>query len=245
MHVQATPPRGLAFYPRLKLTKSDNVFVPYLLYHCFFLSFFLLPSSGHLLRRQTASEPLENGRVLAQGSSFTYQDILAGLVGYMPGGPGVAVDEFQFSLTDGLHTDTGRMEIYIELPTSDTPHLAVNRGLQLSAGTRAWKRVAMVSSLFLHNASFHVSSVGGSWTRCAEFRETCCFEDTNHCEWQVWNLWISLDQMPVSVNLRKDWEELTVFPGSSKYSFIQLLVGPDLLEHCHCPNNPMETNNKI
>lgn len=162
MHVQATPPRGLAFYPRLKLTKSDNVFVPYLLYHCFFLSFFLLPSSGHLLRRQTASEPLENGRVLAQGSSFTYQDILAGLVGYMPGGPGVAVDEFQFSLTDGLHTDTGRMEIYIELPTSDTPHLAVNRGLQLSAGTRAWKRVAMVSSLFLHNASFHVSSVGGS-----------------------------------------------------------------------------------
>ena len=72
---------------------------------------------------------------MAQGSSFTYQDILAGLVGYMPGGPGVAVDEFRFSLTDGLHTDTGRMEIYIELPTSDNPQLAVNRGLQLSAGT--------------------------------------------------------------------------------------------------------------
>nr|CAI9707391.1 unnamed protein product [Rangifer tarandus platyrhynchus] len=95
------------------------------------------PGHGHLLRRQAASEPLENGRVLAQGSSFTYQDILAGLVGYMPGGPGVAVDEFQFSLTDGLHTDTGRMEIYIELPTSDTPLLAVNRGLQLSAGSVA------------------------------------------------------------------------------------------------------------
>ena len=72
---------------------------------------------------------------MAQGSSFTYQDILAGLVGYTPGGPGVAVDEFQFSLTEGLHTDTGRMEIYIELPTSDIPNLAVNRGLQLSAGT--------------------------------------------------------------------------------------------------------------
>lgn len=100
-----------------------------------FLCFSLLPSSGHLLQRQTASEPLENGRVLAQGSSFTYQDVLAGLVGYMPGGPGVAVDEFQFSLTDGLHMGTGRMEIYIELPTGDTPNLAVNRGLQLSAGT--------------------------------------------------------------------------------------------------------------
>ena len=47
----------------------------------------------------------------------------------------MAVDEFQFSLTDGLHTDTGRMEIYIELPTSDIPNLAVNRGLQVSAGT--------------------------------------------------------------------------------------------------------------
>ncbi|XP_032256495.1 extracellular matrix protein FRAS1 isoform X2 [Phoca vitulina] len=95
------------------------------------------PDHGRLLWRQTASEPLENGRVLTQGSSFTYQDVLAGLVGYMPGGPGVAVDEFQFSLTDGLHTDTGRMEIYIELPTSGAPNLAVNRGLQLSAGSVA------------------------------------------------------------------------------------------------------------
>nr|XP_010967704.1 extracellular matrix organizing protein FRAS1 [Camelus bactrianus] len=95
------------------------------------------PGHGHLLWRQTASEPLENGRFLAQGSSFTYQDILAGRVWYMPSGPGVAVDEFQFSITDGLHTDTGRMEIYIELPAGDTPRLAVNRGLRLSAGSVA------------------------------------------------------------------------------------------------------------
>lgn len=73
---------------------------------------------------------------MAQGSSFTYQDVLAGLVGYMPAGPSVAVDEFQFSLTDGLHMDTGRLEIYTELlPTGDPLHLAVNRGLQLLAGT--------------------------------------------------------------------------------------------------------------
>ncbi|XP_062964839.1 extracellular matrix organizing protein FRAS1 isoform X1 [Cynocephalus volans] len=93
------------------------------------------PDHGHLLQRLTASEPLENGTILVQGSSFTYQDVLASLVGYMPGDPGVAVDEFQFSLTDGLHVDTGTMEIYIELPTSDTPQLAVNQGLQLSAGS--------------------------------------------------------------------------------------------------------------
>ncbi|XP_070250414.1 extracellular matrix organizing protein FRAS1 [Myotis yumanensis] len=95
------------------------------------------PDHGHLRQRQTASELLENGRILDQGSSFTYQDILGGLVGYTPGGPGVEVDEFWFSLSDGLHMDTGRMEIYIELPTGDAPHLAVNRGLQLSAGSAA------------------------------------------------------------------------------------------------------------
>ncbi|KAG8515151.1 Extracellular matrix protein FRAS1, partial [Galemys pyrenaicus] len=95
------------------------------------------PYPGRLLLRQTASEPLENGRVLTQGSSFTYWDILAGLVGYVPGSPGVAADEFWFSLTDGLHTDTGRMEVFIELPPGDTPHLAVNQGLQLSAGSVA------------------------------------------------------------------------------------------------------------
>ncbi|KAM7157358.1 extracellular matrix organizing protein FRAS1 isoform 1-T1 [Molossus nigricans] len=95
------------------------------------------PAHGHLRQRHTASELLENGRIVDQGSSFTYEDILAGLVGYMPGGPGVEMDEFWFSLTDGRHMDTGRMEISIELPTGDAPHLAVNRGLQLSAGSVA------------------------------------------------------------------------------------------------------------
>uniref|UniRef100_F1M3H3 Fraser extracellular matrix complex subunit 1 n=1 Tax=Rattus norvegicus TaxID=10116 RepID=F1M3H3_RAT len=95
------------------------------------------PDHGYLLLRPTASDPLENGTVLDQGSSFTYQDILAGLVGYLPGDIYMAVDEFRFSLTDGLHVDTGRMEIYIELPTSNIPHLAINRGLQLSAGSVA------------------------------------------------------------------------------------------------------------
>lgn len=73
--------------------------------------------------------------VLVQGSSFTYQDVLAGLIGYLLSNPGMAVDEFQFSLTDGLHVDMGRMEIHVELPTSVSPHLVINRGLQLSAGT--------------------------------------------------------------------------------------------------------------
>lgn len=168
------------------------------LFVCFFL--FFVSFLGHLLRRQTASEPLENGRVLVQGSSFTYQDILAGLVGYMPGGPGVAVDEFRFSLTDGLHTDTGRMEIYIELPTGDTPNLAVNQGLQLSAGTTGMEESGR-GFFFVgvqYFLPYQLSSVGGSWTGCAESGETsvgenCLFGDTKSCEWQMWNLWSSLD----------------------------------------------------
>lgn len=103
----------------------------------------ILISSGHLLRRLTASEPLENGTALVQGSAFTYQDVLAGLIGYLPGNHEVAVDEFQFSLTDGYHVDTGRMEIHIELPTSDSSLLVINRGLQLSAGKHR-NRVVMV-----------------------------------------------------------------------------------------------------
>ena len=153
-----------------------------------FLCFSLLSSSGHLLQRQTASELLENGRILGQGSSFTYQDILGGLVGYMPGGPGlkVAVDEFQFSLTDGLHMDTGRMEIHIELPTGDAPQLAVNRGLQLSAGTKGLEEGGC-GPWSVCSVSFHFSSVGGYRAKCSELREAgvvknCCFRDTKRFE---------------------------------------------------------------
>lgn len=142
MYVSPRAPEVIDILPgSYWLTKSGNVLVPYIFYHCLFV---FLPSSGHLRQRQTASELLENGRILDQGSSFTYQDILGGLVGYTPDGPGVAVDEFWFSLSDGLHMDTGRMEIYIELPTGDAPHLAVNRGLQLSAGTGGMEESGMV-----------------------------------------------------------------------------------------------------
>ncbi|XP_075401034.1 extracellular matrix organizing protein FRAS1 [Tenrec ecaudatus] len=95
------------------------------------------PGHGQLVWKQTASEPLESGRALASGSSFTYRDVLDQLIWFQPSVQGVALDEFRFSLTDGKHTDTGRMEIYIELPTKDTLQLLVNRGLRLSAGSVA------------------------------------------------------------------------------------------------------------
>ncbi|KAG8011737.1 Extracellular matrix protein FRAS1, partial [Nibea albiflora] len=42
------------------------------------------PSYGKLRRRQFYSQPLENGRVLTQGSTFTYQDVLDQLLVYTP-----------------------------------------------------------------------------------------------------------------------------------------------------------------
>ncbi|XP_065453534.1 extracellular matrix organizing protein FRAS1 isoform X1 [Chrysemys picta bellii] len=95
------------------------------------------PDYGHLRRRQSHSEPLENGRVLSQGSSFTYQDILDERIVYTLGSSGTQTDEFRFSLTDGLYTETGRVEFSVELPKNEPPRLAVNRGLQLSAGSVA------------------------------------------------------------------------------------------------------------
>lgn len=134
-----------------------------------------LASAGHLLRRPTASDPLENGTVLDQGSSFTYQDVLAGLVGFLPGDDDMAVDEFRFSLTDGLHVDTGRMEIYIELPTSEIPHLVINRGLQVAAGVWAQLSVTMTHIYGKHFNRKHLSL--GSWYHRFQFLVGClqCF----------------------------------------------------------------------
>lgn len=89
---------------------------------------------GKLRRRQFYSEPLENGRVLSQGSSFTYQDVLDELIVYTPDSLSVHNDEFRFSVTDGLYTENGRMEFTMNVQKSETPRLAVNRGLQLAAG---------------------------------------------------------------------------------------------------------------
>ncbi|MGH0181185.1 UNVERIFIED_CONTAM: hypothetical protein FKN15_006840 [Acipenser sinensis] len=95
------------------------------------------PDYGKLRRRQFYSEPLENGRVLSQGSSFTYQDVLDELIVYTPDSLSVHNDEFRFSVTDGLYTENGRMEFTMNVQKSETPRLAVNRGLQLAAGSVA------------------------------------------------------------------------------------------------------------
>ncbi|XP_053559271.1 LOW QUALITY PROTEIN: extracellular matrix organizing protein FRAS1 [Bombina bombina] len=95
------------------------------------------PAHGNLHRRQFYSEPLENGRVLSLGSSFTYQDVLDELIVYIPVSVEVLSDEFRFSLSDGHYTETGRLEVSIEPKRKEPPRLAINRGLQISAGSIA------------------------------------------------------------------------------------------------------------
>ncbi|TNM90093.1 hypothetical protein fugu_004327 [Takifugu bimaculatus] len=93
------------------------------------------PSYGKLRRRQFYSQPLENGRVLTQGSTFTYQDVLDQLLVYTPETVSGGVDEMAFTLTDGTFTYTGRLEFTMDVTRSEGPRMTVNRGLQLPAGT--------------------------------------------------------------------------------------------------------------
>ncbi|KAM4706664.1 extracellular matrix organizing protein FRAS1 [Discoglossus pictus] len=95
------------------------------------------PVHGLLRRRQFYSEPLENGRVLYQSSSFTYQDVLDELIVYIPESGATSSDGFSFSLSDGQHIESGRLELTIEPQRKEPPRLTINRGLQISAGSTA------------------------------------------------------------------------------------------------------------
>uniref|UniRef100_A0A8C1C520 Fraser extracellular matrix complex subunit 1 n=1 Tax=Cyprinus carpio carpio TaxID=630221 RepID=A0A8C1C520_CYPCA len=93
------------------------------------------PSYGKLRRRQFYSQPLENGRILQQGSTFTYQDVLDELLVYTPDGRGSGTDEIQFSVTNGIYTETGRLEFSMDIRKREGPRVTVNRGLQIAAGS--------------------------------------------------------------------------------------------------------------
>lgn len=98
----------------------------------------LLPS-GKVRRRQFYSQPLENGKVLTQGSTFTYQDVLDQLLVYTPETVNGGADEMRFTLTDGIFMHTDRLEFTMDVRKSEGPRMTVNRGLQLPAGERGGK----------------------------------------------------------------------------------------------------------
>uniref|UniRef100_A0A8D0CH89 Fraser extracellular matrix complex subunit 1 n=1 Tax=Scleropages formosus TaxID=113540 RepID=A0A8D0CH89_SCLFO len=93
------------------------------------------PTYGKLRRRQFYSQSLDSGHVLSQGSTFTYQDVLDQLLVYTPDGLMGGTDEVHFSVTDGQYTEMGQLEFTMDVKKSEGPRLAVNRGLQLAAGS--------------------------------------------------------------------------------------------------------------
>lgn len=100
---------------------------------CSFNTFFNF-FTGKLRRRQFYSQPLETGKVLQQGSTFTYQDILDELLVYTPDIHGSMTDEIHFSVTNGVYTEMGRLEFSMDVKKSEGPRVTINRGLQLAAG---------------------------------------------------------------------------------------------------------------
>lgn len=66
------------------------------------------------------------------------------LIVYTRSGAAAHTDEVGFSVSDGLHTQTGRLEFLTELPKKQPPTLAVNRGLQLPVGTGRGRRMALL-----------------------------------------------------------------------------------------------------
>jgi len=103
-------------------------------FHFFAMFLCVCVSIGKLRRRQFYSQPLENGRILQQGSTFTYQDVLDELLVYTPDGRGSGTDEVQFSVTDGIYTEMGRLEFSMDIRKREGPRVTINRGLQIAAG---------------------------------------------------------------------------------------------------------------
>ncbi|KAM6954491.1 extracellular matrix organizing protein FRAS1 [Aplochiton taeniatus] len=93
------------------------------------------PSYGKLRRRQFYSQPLGRGRVLSQGSSFSYQDVVEQLLVYTPTSASGGRDQLTFSVSDGRHTHTARLAFTMDVRRSEGPSMTVNRGMQLAAGS--------------------------------------------------------------------------------------------------------------
>nr|XP_023647481.1 extracellular matrix protein FRAS1-like [Paramormyrops kingsleyae] len=95
------------------------------------------PSFGKLCRLKFYSQPLENGSVLLQRSSFSYQDVLDKLLVYVPNNLTVGTDMVLLSVSDGQHIKTARLEFSIRATKNNDRTMIVNRGLQLTTGSKA------------------------------------------------------------------------------------------------------------
>ena len=64
----------------------------------------------------------------------SFQDILEELIVYIHDGSDVEHDSFAVSVTDGVFTAVGQVNIIIGLMNDETPRVTVNRGLRVQMG---------------------------------------------------------------------------------------------------------------
>ncbi|XP_070544831.1 extracellular matrix organizing protein FRAS1-like [Ptychodera flava] len=93
------------------------------------------PNHGQIRRRDFIEDSLFNGRLLGPGSSFTYQDILDELIGYVHDDSDRQSDSFAVTLSDGTHVTGDTINVIIGLVSDETPRLTINRGLQIRVGS--------------------------------------------------------------------------------------------------------------
>ncbi|XP_028297024.1 extracellular matrix protein FRAS1-like, partial [Gouania willdenowi] len=96
-----------------------------------------VPTNGKLRRRQFQSQPLEKGRVLTLGHTFTYQDVIDQLIVYtlkLDLTPHKE-DEVGFTITDGIYTHSAHLEFTMDPRRGEGPRITINRGLQLLSGS--------------------------------------------------------------------------------------------------------------
>ncbi|KAL5018410.1 hypothetical protein ScPMuIL_004132 [Solemya velum] len=93
------------------------------------------PSYGNLKKKEFFMDPVLRARVLKQGFTFTYEDVLNELMVYEHDGGEITTDSFTLLLTDGDFNDTKVMSVVIGLVNDETPRVAINRGLRVQAGS--------------------------------------------------------------------------------------------------------------
>ncbi|XP_077999737.1 extracellular matrix organizing protein FRAS1-like [Glandiceps talaboti] len=93
------------------------------------------PAHGQIRRRDFIQDAVRVGRQIGPGASFSYQDILQELVGYVHDDSDTQTDQFSVSLTDGTHVTSDTINIVIGLINDETPRVTINRGLQIRTST--------------------------------------------------------------------------------------------------------------
>ncbi|XP_054717496.1 extracellular matrix organizing protein FRAS1-like [Uloborus diversus] len=93
-----------------------------------------LTRMGSLRKLRDNSYNFLHSRRFTEEDSFTFQDVLDGLVMYVHESASSSNDSFTITVSDGFHIDTSTVEIVIIVKDREAPFLLRNLGLELVSG---------------------------------------------------------------------------------------------------------------